>query len=47
VIAHAHSEEDIARTVDVVANALDVYGTALEEGVEPYLVGGPTRRVFG
>jgi glutamate-1-semialdehyde 2,1-aminomutase len=47
VLSHAHSEEDVARTVDVVAAALDVYGPALEEGVGPYLVGGPTRRVFG
>jgi len=47
VISYSHSEEDVDRTVEVVASALDVYGRALADGVGPYLVGGPTRRVFG
>jgi glutamate-1-semialdehyde 2,1-aminomutase len=47
VLSYSHTEEDLDRTVEVVAAALDVYGPALSEGVGPYLVGGPTRRVFG
>lgn len=46
VISYSHGEEDVDRTVEVVASALDVYGRALEDGVGPHLVGGPTRRVF-
>ena len=47
VLGYSHSSEDIDRTVDVVAGAADVYRSALSEGVGSYLVGGPTRRVFG
>jgi glutamate-1-semialdehyde 2,1-aminomutase len=47
VLSYSHTEEDLDRTVEAVAVALDVYGLALSDGVGPYLQGGPTRRVFG
>ena len=48
VLCYSHSEDDIDRTVEVVASALDVYRRAIDEGsVRPYLQGRPTRRVFG
>ncbi len=48
VLGYSHDDDDIDRTVEVVASALDVYGRAMDEGsVTPYLDGRPTRRVFG
>lgn len=45
VISYSHSDEDIDRTVDAVAEALLVYRKALEEGVDRYLVGRPVKPV--
>ncbi len=46
VVSYSHTDEDIDRTVEAIYDALFVYGRALEDGVERYLVGGPTRPVF-
>ncbi len=47
VLSYSHGEHDLDRTVEVVSSALDVYSRAMADGVAPYLVGRPTRRVFG
>ncbi len=46
VISYAHSDEDVERTIQAVDGALYVYKRALEDGVEDYLVGGPTNVVY-
>jgi glutamate-1-semialdehyde 2,1-aminomutase len=46
VISYSHTAADVARTVDVVAEALAVYRRALEEGIERYLVGRPVKPVM-
>jgi glutamate-1-semialdehyde 2,1-aminomutase len=46
VVSYSHRDEDVDRTIAAVDGALEVYGRALEDGVEKYLVGPPTRHVF-
>lgn len=46
VVSYSHTDADIDRTIDAVADALKVYRAALTDGVEQYLVGGPTQFVF-
>ena len=46
VVSYSHTDLDIDRTVEAVDGALAVYARALEEGVEKYLVGRPSRTVF-
>jgi glutamate-1-semialdehyde 2,1-aminomutase len=46
VISYAHSEADVDRTIEAVAEALVVYRSALEDGVEHYLIGRPVKPVF-
>lgn len=46
VVSYAHQDEDIARTVDAIDGALAVYRSALEEGVDRYLVGRPSQVVY-
>jgi glutamate-1-semialdehyde 2,1-aminomutase len=46
VVSYSHKDDDIDRTVDAVDGALAVYGRALQDGVEKYLVGHPSRTVF-
>ncbi len=43
VVSYSHSEQDIDRTVEVVAEALELYRRALENGVEGYLEGRPVK----
>ena len=43
VVSAAHSNEDIARTVEAVAQALGVYRSALEDGIENHLFGRPSK----
>lgn len=45
VVSFSHSDEDIDRTIDVVDRALGIYVSALEEGVERYLIGCPVKPV--
>ena len=46
VVSFAHTDRDIDRTVEAIAEALDVYRRALDDGVEKYLVGRPVKPVF-
>lgn len=46
VVGWAHSDEDIDRTVEAVAEALHIYRRALEDGVEHHLEGRPVKPVF-
>ncbi|PPC88447.1 MAG: glutamate-1-semialdehyde 2,1-aminomutase [Hyphomicrobium sp.] len=46
VVSYAHSDDDIARTVDAFDNAFSVYVRALSDGVEQHLVGRPTETVY-
>ncbi len=43
VVSYSHSDEDIDRTIEVIAEAMGVYRKALENGVENYLVGRPVK----
>ena len=45
VVSYSHSDADIARTVEGIAGALEVYRKALDEGVEKHLVGLPSKVV--
>jgi glutamate-1-semialdehyde 2,1-aminomutase len=47
VVSYSHSEADIDRTIEAADGALEVYARALEDGVERYLVGPPSRLVLG
>jgi glutamate-1-semialdehyde 2,1-aminomutase len=46
VVSYSHSDKDIDRTVDAIADALKVYRMALENGVQKYLVGRSVKPVF-
>ncbi len=46
IVSYSHTDEDVDRTVAAIHDALYVYRRALDEGVEKYLVGGPTQPVF-
>lgn len=46
VVSFAHSDRDIERTADAVAESLVVYRNALNEGLEKYLEGRPVKPVF-
>src|SRR5690606_71318 len=46
VVSFSHSDADIARTLEIVGEALDVYKRALAEGCEKYLEGRPVKPVF-
>jgi glutamate-1-semialdehyde 2,1-aminomutase len=46
VVSYSHSDADIDRTVQGIAEALHVYRRALDEGVNKFLVGRPVKPVF-
>jgi glutamate-1-semialdehyde 2,1-aminomutase len=46
VVSYSHGDEEIARTIEAVDAALAVQARALEDGVEKFLVGAPSRPVF-
>jgi glutamate-1-semialdehyde 2,1-aminomutase len=46
VVSYSHSDSDIDRTIEAIDGALAVYAQALQDGVEKYLVGRPSRTVF-
>jgi glutamate-1-semialdehyde 2,1-aminomutase len=46
VVSFSHSDRDIDRTVDGIAEALGIYKKALEDGVDKYLVGRPVKPVY-
>ncbi|MEZ5566627.1 MAG: glutamate-1-semialdehyde 2,1-aminomutase, partial [Gammaproteobacteria bacterium] len=45
-VSYSHAETDIDATVDAVGEALQVYRTALAEGVQHYLRGRPVKPVY-
>ncbi|MEQ8824555.1 MAG: glutamate-1-semialdehyde 2,1-aminomutase [Filomicrobium sp.] len=46
VVSYSHSEQDIDDTIEAIDQSLYVYRKALEEGVEKYLVGRPSKVVY-
>lgn len=46
MVSYSHRDEDIDLAVEAIAEALQVYRRALDEGVERYLVGPPLKPVF-
>jgi glutamate-1-semialdehyde 2,1-aminomutase len=46
VVSFSHSDADIDHTIEGIAEALEVYRKALEEGVEKYLASRPVKPVF-
>ena len=46
VVTYAHSEQDVARTVEAVRASLEVYARALHDGVERHLQGRPVQPVY-
>jgi glutamate-1-semialdehyde 2,1-aminomutase len=46
VVSFSHGPDEVSETIDGVAGALQVYGRALNEGVETYLVGRSVQPVF-
>ncbi len=46
VVSYSHSNEDIDQTIEAIDGALEVYARALEDGVDKFLVGPPSRHVF-
>jgi glutamate-1-semialdehyde 2,1-aminomutase len=46
VVSYSHSDQDIDQTIDAIAEALQVYARALDEGVEKYLVGRSVKPVM-
>lgn len=45
-IGLAHTQTEVERTLEAATNALEIYGRALEDGVENYLVGVAVKPVF-
>jgi glutamate-1-semialdehyde 2,1-aminomutase len=46
VVSRAHDEETIALTTEAIAEALEVYADAIENGVENHLVGESVKPVY-
>ncbi len=46
MVSYSHSDEDIDRTVEVFDEALEIYQSALEDGVDRFLVGRPSKSVY-
>jgi glutamate-1-semialdehyde 2,1-aminomutase len=45
VVSYSHTDEDIAKTLEGIGEALCIYRKALNEGAEKYLVGRPSKPV--
>jgi glutamate-1-semialdehyde 2,1-aminomutase len=45
IVSFAHSDKDIDRTVEAIAESLYVYRRALDEGIEKYLLSRPVKPV--
>jgi glutamate-1-semialdehyde 2,1-aminomutase len=43
VVSYSHTDDDIDRSLEAIAEALVIYRKALNEGVEKYLVGRPVK----
>jgi len=46
VVSYSHTAEDIDRTIEAVRGALGVYGQAMDDGAERFLVGRPSKIVY-
>ena len=46
VVSYSHGQEDVEKTIDVVAQSLLVYRKAIDEGVGKHLVGRPVQPVM-
>ena len=46
VISYAHTSADVSLTAEIVDDALEVYGQALEQGVDTLLEGRPVLSVY-
>ena len=46
VVSFSHTDEDIDRTIEAFAGAMQVYRQALHDGVGTYLVGRSVKPVF-
>ena len=45
-VSYAHGEDDVDRTVEIVAEALGVYAAALDGGIDRFLHGRPVQPVY-
>ena len=46
VISYSHSDDDVDKTIEAIDASLEIYCRALEDGVENYLVGRPSKSVY-
>lgn len=46
VVSYSHTDQDIDRTLEALAETLRIYRRALDEGVDRYLEGRPVKPVF-
>lgn len=46
IISYSHTDEDVDLTIAGIDAALEVYGRALEDGVDKHLVGPPSQTVY-
>lgn len=46
VTSYSHTDDDIAQTTQAFDHALDVYRSAIKDGVDRYLVGRPSQTVY-
>jgi glutamate-1-semialdehyde 2,1-aminomutase len=46
VVSFSHTDADIDRTIEAIADVLHIYSKAIREGVEKYLVGRAVKPVF-
>ena len=46
IVSYAHTERDIARTVEAVRESLQVYRRAIDQGIDKYLVGRSVKPVW-
>jgi glutamate-1-semialdehyde 2,1-aminomutase len=46
VVSFSHTDQDIDRTIEGIAEALYIYRRALDEGIEKYLIGRSVKPVF-
>ena len=46
VVSYSHTDRDVERTLHAIDGALEVYSRAMQDGVDQFLVGEPSRTVF-
>ena len=46
VVSYSHTDDDLDLTVEAMDGALAVYRSALDDGVDRYLVGRPSQTVY-